>query len=152
MDNNKHHEILEESMQSKGRRSCYLYGGEKELGEAAHWAEGNSKVWWIILASHVIELFRNFPSPSKKIYCSLGIRSEVGGESKVELRKLKTTHPHFLISFKGGVIGELLPRVMMWRLECLYSLGEKNPFSATSFHPFNWLIFVCQKPRQFQTK
>lgn len=57
----------------------------------------------------------------------------MGEESKVELRKLKTTHPYFLISFKG----ELLPSVMMQKLEYLYSsAGEIVSPSTTSFHPF----------------
>lgn len=61
------------------------------------------------------------------------MRGEVGEESKVELRKLKTTHPYFLISFKG----ELLPSAMMQKLEYLYSLvGEIVSPSTTSFHPF----------------
>lgn len=64
----------------------YLAGPEKELGKTAHLAEGNSKVLWIILARYVTKLFGNFPSPSKKIYCYLGMRGEVGGESKIELR------------------------------------------------------------------
>lgn len=106
-------------MPSTGRRSHYLAGPEKELGEAAHVVEGNSRVLWMMLARPIIKLFRSFPSPSKKIYCYLGMRGEVGGESKVELRKLKTTHPHFLISFKGGITAN----VMMQMLECLYSPG-----------------------------
>lgn len=61
--------------------------GEKERGEAVHGAAGNSKVWWIILARHIMKFFRNFPSPSKKIHCSSGMRGKEGGESKVELRK-----------------------------------------------------------------
>lgn len=103
---NKCHKRLTESAQSKGRRSHCLAGTEKELGEAAHLVEGNSKVLWIILARYIIKLFRSFPSPSKKIYCYSGMRGEVEGESKVELRKLKTTHPHFLISSKGGIIAK----------------------------------------------
>lgn len=76
------------------------------------------------------------------------MRGEVEGESKVELRKLKTTHPHFLISSKGGIIAKCNDADVGMSL---FLRGEKSP-SATSFIHFNWLISVCQKPRQFQTK
>lgn len=73
-----------------------------------------------------MKLFRNFLSPSKKIYCSPGMRGTVGGESKVELRKQKTTCPYFFINFKCGFIA---------KGSDVDSLGGKVPPSATSFHP-----------------
>lgn len=118
-------------MQSKGRRIHYLAGMRK--AEAAPWVEGNSKVQWIMLARYVIKLLRNFPSPSKKIYCSLGMRGVVGGESKTELRKSKTTHAHFLISFKGRIIAKCNDA----EVGMSFFLGGKiiSP-STTSFHLF----------------
>lgn len=54
------------------------------------------------------------------------MRGTVGGESKVELRKQKTTCPYFFINFKGGFIA---------KGNDVDSLGGKVPPSATSFHP-----------------
>lgn len=86
---------LRSQCRGQGEKSI-IWPGEKALGEAMHRVEGNSKVWWIILARHIMKLFRNFLSPSKKIYCSSGMRGKEGGESKVELRKQKNNLSIFL--------------------------------------------------------